>query len=41
MAPKVDDIGGNVAMWPLKLKRLEEMCDVATEVDEIGGDLLM
>ena len=41
MATEVDEIGWNVAMWPPKLKRLEGMCDVATEVDEIGGDLLM
>ena len=41
MANEVDDIGEDVAMWPLMLMRLKGCCDVANEVDEIGGDVVM
>ena len=35
MATDVDEIGGDVVLWLLKLMRLEGCRDVATEVDAI------
>ena len=37
MATEVDEIGGDVIMWPLKLRGYR---DVNTDVDEIGGDIM-
>ena len=35
MTANVDEIAGNVVLWPLKLMRLDGCRDVASEVDEI------
>ena len=41
MATEVDGIGGDVVMCPLKSMRLEGCGDVAAEVDEIEGHVVM
>ena len=39
MATEVDEIGGDVVMWPLKMMDLRGCCYVAIVDDEIGGDV--
>ena len=41
MANEVDEIRGDVVMWPLKSMRWEGCGDVAAEVNEIGRGVVM